>query len=240
MPSHDVLGSSSKARDARWRGRSWKRPDESKRSGPRQPASRSSVESGGVDRRVDPRAHVVGASAGREHDAVDLVLGVGAVLGQLQQRAAGLLVAAVRIVGGGPLEQIGEADPAQVAPAERLRAQHRRAQRLVHVHAGDAHLAQAAVAAQVGVLRLSNADQRDPHLADVLEVDGDRVPAVVHLGAHAVDVDLGHLAARVAEREQLDDAHVARLVEADLDPAAARVVVAVGRPDRAAGRRRRP
>ena len=61
MPSHGVPGSSSKAREARWRGRSWKRPDESKRSG--RPPAGEPVERRvrGVDRRVDPGAHVVGA-----------------------------------------------------------------------------------------------------------------------------------------------------------------------------------
>ena len=97
----------------------------------------------GVHRRVDPGVHVVGAGApertprGRS--------GPRRRRGSWPARAAGCrsAVAPERVVGRGALEQVGEADPAQVAAPERLRAQHRRPQRLAHVHAGDAHLAQA-------------------------------------------------------------------------------------------------
>jgi hypothetical protein len=45
VPIHAVSGRASKAREARWRGWFLKRPDESKRTSPREPASRSSSES---------------------------------------------------------------------------------------------------------------------------------------------------------------------------------------------------
>ena len=142
-----------------------------------------------LERGVHPGVDRVVARHRTEQHALQPALGVLAVGGQLHERAAGLAVAAEGGVGARALEQPGEADPAQVAAGQRPSGEHRRAQRLAHLHPRDLDLAEAAAAAQVA-RRLVDLGDRHAQLVHVLGVQPDAVAPGADRRAHAVHLDL--------------------------------------------------
>ena len=106
---------------------------------------------------------------------------------------------------------------AQVGPGQVAADQHRRAKQLVNVEARDPDLPEAARTAKPD-LRLVDVVDRHPQPADVVQVDPDPGEAPAYGVAHAVDVHLGDDAVGVAERVDVHVGHVARRVEANLDP----------------------
>ena len=135
-----------------------------------------------------------------------------------------------RVVGGCPLQHIGQGRVAEVLAPQRLLGQDRRAQQLADVHPRDPDLGQAAGAAGVRS-EGPHPSQRDPQRAHVAQAQRQPVPAGVHGEGAAGDLNMRHLHERVGlVGQQVDIRDVAGRVEGDLDPEATGIQRGVGLP----------
>ncbi len=118
----------------------WKRPEESNVAAAGAARRGGRAPSPGVHRGMHPGARARTSGRPGANTARSIRRSASSRLrAELEQRAAGLAVAAERLVAGGALEQVGQRRcGSRSRPAERARGEHRRAQRLAHVHAGDA------------------------------------------------------------------------------------------------------
>ncbi len=177
----------SKALDARQPGVSWKRPEEAKRP-PVVPASRSSAGSGVDGPALAQPAARHARAAGGANVRVSPGSRVAAVAQQPRAERAARRVAPERVVAGRALEDVGERRVREIPAGQRALGQHRRAQRLGDVDAGDPQLADPAGAAGAGE-RMATCSMRTRRLETPWRPSTQVVPARVHGEAAAADLD---------------------------------------------------
>ena len=201
-------------------GQRWPHPDQAVEGGV-----------GGIEGRLHPGVERVGARAGRKHGAVEPAFGIGAILEAPDGRVGHVAIALERGVAGGALEEVGQADALQIAPGQGAAADDRRPQDLGGPNAGDAHLAQAATAAQahLGLVDIGHEHAEAGHAG---LVHADARPTAPDARGDPVHVHGPDDAAIALHREQVDVGHVTRLAEPDLHPPLSVGSEAVGHPRR--------